>query len=85
MRIDLSAEFGEEYEGDDDGYAWLEAWRRSVQPRLARAIMGELRGAPGFTAVPVSRGKHPDDELEIEVRFVPKHELKPGAPGAKPE
>ena len=37
VRIELSAEFGEDYEGDDDGNAWLEAWRARVQPRLVRA------------------------------------------------
>lgn len=71
VRIELEAEFGEDYEGDDDGYAWLERWRANVQPRLARAIFDQLRGEPRFSAVPVSRGKNPEDELEIAVRFAP--------------
>ena len=70
VRIDLSAEFTEDYEGDDDGFAWLEKWRSRVQPRLARAIFEQLRAEPGFTAIPVSRGRNPEDALEIEVRFV---------------
>jgi hypothetical protein len=69
VRIELSAEFGEDYEGDDDGNAWLEAWRARVQPRLVRAVFAELRAEPGFSAVPVSRGKSPDEELEIAVTF----------------
>jgi hypothetical protein len=69
VTIELSAEFGEDYEGDDDGYVWLERWRTHVQPRLAAAVMRELRADPGFTTLPVSRGKHPDDELEVAVRF----------------
>lgn len=72
VRIELSAEFGEDYEGDDDGNAWLEAWRARVQPRLARAVFAELRAEPGFTAVPASRGQSPDEELEIAVRFEPR-------------
>ena len=71
VRIELSAEFGEAYEGDEDGNAWLLRWRERVQPRLARAIFEQLRGEPGFTAVPVSRGKNPEEELEIAVRFQP--------------
>ncbi len=71
VRIELSAEFDDDYEGDDDGYAWLEAWRARVQPRLARAVFEQLRAEPGFSAVPASRGKSPDDELEIAVRFEP--------------
>jgi hypothetical protein len=69
VRIELSAEFAEAYEGDDDGNAWLQRWRARVQPRLARAIFEQLRMEPGFTAVPASRGKNPEEELEIAVRF----------------
>jgi hypothetical protein len=72
VRIELSAEFGEDYEGDADGNAWLESWRARVQPRLAKAIFAELRAEPGFTAVPASRGRSPDEELEIAVRFEPR-------------
>lgn len=81
VRIELSAEFDESYEGDDDGYAWLERWRARVQPRVARAVFEQLRADPGFTAVPVSRGKHPYDELEIAVRFrqAPGAESRGGA------
>jgi hypothetical protein len=71
LRIELSAEFGEDYEGDDDGNAWLERWRARVQPRLLRAVFDELRREPGFSAIPASRGKSPDDEVEIAVRFDP--------------
>lgn len=69
VRIELSAEFGEDYEGDDDGNAWLEAWRTRVQPRLVRAVFAELRSEPGFSALPVTRGKNRDDEIEIAVTF----------------
>lgn len=69
VRIELSAEFDEDYDGDDDGNAWLEAFRTRVQPRLVRAVFNELRSEPGFTALPVSRGKNPDEELEIAVTF----------------
>jgi hypothetical protein len=69
VRIELSAEFAADYEGDDDGYAWLEAWRARVQPRLARAVFEQLRAEPGFSAVPASRGKNPEEELEVAVTF----------------
>jgi len=69
VRIELSAEFAEDYEGDDDGNAWLETWRARVQPRLVRAVFAELRSEPGFSAIPVTRGKNPEDEVEVAVTF----------------
>ena len=71
IRIELAAEFGGDYAGDDDGYAWLERWRAAVKPRLVRAVFDQLRTEPAFDAIPASRGKHPDDEIEIAVRFKP--------------
>jgi hypothetical protein len=73
VRIELSAEFDDGYEGDEDGNSWLDAWRARVQPRLIRAVFAELRAEPGFSAVPVSRGKSPDEEVEIAVRFESAH------------
>jgi hypothetical protein len=69
VRIELSAEFDEDYGGDEDGYAWLERWRARVRPRLARVLFEELRAEPGFEAIPASRGQNPELELEIDVRF----------------
>ncbi len=77
VRIELSAEFGEEYDGDDDGNAWLERWRAQVQPRVVRAVFEQLRSEPGFSAIPASRGKNPDDEVEIAVRFMPPPRRSP--------
>ncbi|HLK36422.1 MAG TPA: hypothetical protein VKU41_06685 [Polyangiaceae bacterium] len=69
VRIELSAEFAEDYGGDEDGFAWLSRWRARVQPRIARAVFAELRAEPGFLAVAAPRGKSPDEEIEIAVRF----------------
>jgi hypothetical protein len=67
--VDLSAEFGSDYEGDEDGYAWLERWRTVVQPRLVRAVFEALRGERSFDAMAVSRGANPEEQLEIAVRL----------------
>lgn len=71
IRIELSAEFGEAYEGDDDGYAWLERFRGDVQPKVVRALFEALRSDKKFDVIPVSRGRSPDDNVDIEVRFRP--------------
>jgi hypothetical protein len=67
IRVELSAEFDESYEGDDDGYAWLRAWQSEVRPRVARAVMDALRTSHHFDALPVSRGANPDENLEVAV------------------
>jgi hypothetical protein len=75
IRVELSAEFDESYEGDDDGYAWLTRFREQVQPRLAKAVFDVLRGGDGLPgglslrAIPVTRGTSPDENLEIDVRL----------------
>ncbi len=69
VRIELAADFAADYEGDDDGYVWLEGWRERVQPRVVRAIYDALRADPRFSAVPFSRGKSPSAEIEIAVRY----------------
>jgi hypothetical protein len=69
IRIELSAKFEDDYEGDDDGYVWLEKWRAAVQPRLVRAVFEALRSDASFDAIPVSRGRAPDENLDVEVRF----------------
>lgn len=71
IRIDLSAEFDEDYEGDDDGYAWLEAWKAGVRPRVVKALFEALRSDPAFDAIPVSRGRAPDENVDVEVRLRP--------------
>jgi hypothetical protein len=71
VHIELSAEFDERYDADDDGYAWLERWRAQVQPRVIGAVFELLRAEPGFEAIPISRGKNPEEEIEIAVRFRP--------------
>ncbi len=76
IRIDLSAEFGESYEGDEDGYAWLAKWRATVQPRVVRAVFEALRSEPGYDAIPVSRGRAPDENVDVEVHVTRGKEPK---------
>lgn len=68
IRLELTAEFDESYEGEDDGYAWLERWKSEVRPRVVRAVFDALREGTSFDAIPVSRGANPDDEIEISIR-----------------
>jgi hypothetical protein len=71
IRVELSAEFDEDYEGDDDGNVWLERFRREVQPNVVRAVFEALRADGKFDVIPVSRGRSPDENVDVEVRFRP--------------
>lgn len=71
IRLDLEANFGDDYEGDEDGYAWLEAWKASVRPALVRAVVHALRENGRFAVVPTSRGETPDREARFAVSFRP--------------
>jgi hypothetical protein len=81
VRVELSADFADDYEGDDDGFAWLARWQATVRPRLLRAVFEALRSDGGFEAVPVSRGASPEREIEIEVRRVPRDAASSTKPG----
>jgi hypothetical protein len=72
IRLELSAEFDASYEGDDDGFAWLENWKNTVRPKVVRAVFDALRSEGNgarYDAIPTSRGANPDDELEISIRW----------------
>lgn len=72
VRVDLTAEFGEDYEGDDDGNVWLDQWLRDVRPRLVAAVFDVLRSDRRFDVVPAPRGASTDREIEIAVKFRPE-------------
>jgi hypothetical protein len=70
LRIEASATFAEDYDGDEDGFAWRERFRSEVLPRLATAVLRELAALPGWRARPAARGLPGDDELLIKVERV---------------
>jgi len=68
--LHLSAEFAEDYTGDDDGYAWHERFEQSVKPRVVSAIHEALHADPKFRAVAAPRGRDPESALDLDVKFV---------------
>lgn len=64
LRIELRCGFPENYDGDDDGYAWAEG----VQPALAeivRAAAAILAQRGGFRVHPANRGRPADQEVTL--------------------
>jgi hypothetical protein len=72
IELHLVAEFPDDYEGDDDGYVWLERFGRELRPELARALFAAVSQIPGWTAVAAPRGRDPARALEIEIRRDPQ-------------
>lgn len=65
LRFSLEARFPDAYEGDDDEYAWVQEWERSLKPELLKTIFSFLRRHPSWTAHVRNRGASPEDEIEI--------------------
>jgi hypothetical protein len=64
LRFTLRAEFGEDYEGDEDGYEWFADWE-NVKPRVLRAVLDQIRDAGGWRARVLNRGAPSDLEVEL--------------------
>ena len=71
ITLHLSAEFADDYAGDDDGFAWHERFQQSVRPALVTAIYEALRAQPKFHAVAAPRGRDPESALDLDVSFDP--------------
>jgi hypothetical protein len=71
ITLHLSADFADDYGGDEDGYAWHERFQRAVRPRIVTALFDALRAQPGFRAVAAPRGRDPESALDLEVHFEP--------------
>lgn len=69
VTLHLSADFPDDYAGDDDGFAWHERFQRSVRPKLVAALYDALRSDPKFHAVAAPRGRDPELALDLDVSF----------------
>lgn len=67
--VNLVAEFDDAYEGDEDGFAWVERFESGLKPRLVAAVTEALRADPRFSLVVAPRGKDPERALELELRL----------------
>jgi hypothetical protein len=66
VRVDLVAEFPDDYEGELDGYEWHAQWDRTVRPALVDAVLRAL-AVKGWRVTPVSRGASASEVLEVRV------------------
>ena len=71
ITLNLSAEFADDYTGDDDGFAWHERFQQTVRPALVAAVYDALRLHPRFRAVSAPRGRDPESALDLDLTYVP--------------
>jgi hypothetical protein len=76
ITLHLSADFADDYTGDDDGFAWHERFQQAVRPALVTAVFDALRAQPKFRAVAAPRGRDPESALDLDVSFVAAPALK---------
>lgn len=69
ITLHLSADFAEDYVGDDDGFVWLERFQQSVRPALIAALHDALRANPRFRAVAAPRGRDPESALDLDLVY----------------
>ena len=69
ITLHLSADFADDYTGDDDGFAWHERFQQAVRPALVNAVHDALRGQPRFRAVAAPRGRDPESALDLDISF----------------
>ena len=72
ITLHLSADFSDDYAGDDDGFAWHERFQQRLRPQLVAALFDALRADPRFTAVAAPRGRDPESALDVDLIFDPK-------------
>ena len=67
LRFSLEARFPEDYEGEDDDYAWLKRWEGQIKPEILKSIFALLRRHPDLKAHIRNRGISAEDEVEIVI------------------
>jgi hypothetical protein len=72
ITLHLSADFSDDYTGDEDGFVWHERFQQAVRPALIAAVHDALRTQPRFHAVAAPRGRDPESALDLDVSFEPK-------------
>jgi len=71
ISLHLSADFAEDYAGDDDGFVWHERFQQTLRPALVAAVYEALHRDPRFRAVSAPRGRDPESALDLDLIYEP--------------
>ncbi len=64
LRFELRAEFGEDYQGELDGYEWAKDWTPIAGEVLA-AVREVMSRHPGWSVRTRNRGRSSEDEVTL--------------------
>jgi len=67
VRFSLEAHFPEDYDGDDEAFAWLREWEGQIKPDVVKSVFTTLRNYPRWSAHVRNRGIAPTEEIEISL------------------
>jgi hypothetical protein len=67
LRFSLEADFPEDYDGEEDDYAWLKEWESRIKPEMLKAVFASLRRDPLWEVHVRNRGASAENEIEIVV------------------
>jgi hypothetical protein len=66
LRVELRCEFPDDYQGEEDGYAWAEDFA-PIAAEIVGAAASAVRRRPGWQARPGNRGRPADEEALLIV------------------
>ena len=66
LRFELRCEFPEGYDGDADGFEWLEEFP-AIAAELVQSAAAVIRRHPGWGVRPANRGRPADEEVTLVV------------------
>jgi hypothetical protein len=64
LRFELRCPFPDDYDGDDDGYAWVESFR-PLAAEIVQAAVAVVGRRPGWRVRPANRGRPSEDEVTL--------------------
>lgn len=68
LRFSLEAGFADDYDGELDGFSWLQEWEQSIKPAVLRAAQQIILQHPGWSCRVRNRGAAPEREIELVVQ-----------------
>ena len=66
LRFELRCRFPDDYDGDEDGYAWTRDWE-PIAADVVQAATAALRAHPGWRVRAGNRGRPIDEEITLVV------------------